>query len=186
MRLFVAIPVPEEIKQYAYAIRNELEFLNPDIKWVEYQNYHLTLKFLGEVEDYKIDRVQKCLMQAAESSTPFVLRLSHLGFFPNRRHPRVLWIGVKGELDKADFLGERIDAYLNELGFEDDKKRTFHLTLGRIRSERNQNKLIEKIYEINQNITEYKFAVNNFLLMESYLYSDGPVYKVNHSFELKG
>lgn len=186
MRLFVAIPVPEEVKQYAYAIRNKLEFLKADIKWVEYENYHLTLKFLGEVEDYKINRVQRCLMQAAESSPSFVLQLSDLGFFPNRRHPRVLWIGVKGELDKADFLGERIDAYLNELGFEDDKKRTFHLTLGRIRSEKNQDKLIEKIYEINQNITLHKFTVNNFLLMESYLYSGGPVYKVNYSFELKG
>lgn len=186
MRLFVAIPVPEEIKKYAWYIRNELEALSADVKWVEYENYHLTLKFLGEVEEYKLDGIKKALNYAAESSPPFRLKLSRLGFFPNHHHPRVLWIGVKGEMEKAYFLGERIDAYLGELGFENDKKRTFHLTLGRIRSESNKDKLVNRVYEINGNLEEYGFTVNNFLLMESYLYKEGPVYKVNCSFDLDG
>lgn len=186
MRLFIAIPVPEAVKQYACSLKKELEALQVDVKWVEYENYHLTLKFLGEVEDSKLDKIRSCLNYAAESSPPFALKLSRLGFFPNHHRPRVLWIGVKGEMEKAYFLGDRVDAYLSELGFESDKKRTFHLTLGRIRSELNQDKLVKKVYEISQSLKEHEFVVNNFLLMESYLYSDGPVYKIKETFNLNG
>ncbi|MBO8158539.1 RNA 2',3'-cyclic phosphodiesterase [Thermosyntropha sp.] len=186
MRLFVAIPVPDEIKQYAYSIKEELKALKGDVKWVEYENYHITLKFLGEVDDFKVPKIRNCLSNAAESSEPFNLKLDSMGFFPDRHCPRVLWIGVNGELDKAHFLGERIDAYLNELDFESERKRNFHLTLGRIRSEVNQDKIIGKVYAMNQKLKNYEFRVESFALMESYLYPSGPVYKVNHNFVLKG
>ncbi|SHH12567.1 2'-5' RNA ligase [Thermosyntropha lipolytica DSM 11003] len=186
MRLFVAIPVPEEIKKYAYSLRSELDALAADVKWVEYENYHLTLKFLGDVGDDKLEKIRYGLICAAESSPPFTLKLSHLGFFPNHHRPRVLWIGVKGEMEKAYFLGDRVDAYLEELGFDREEKRTFHLTLGRIRSDLNQDKLVKKVYELSRNIEEHPFTVSNFLLMESFLHAGGPIYKVDSSFTLNG
>ncbi len=71
MRIFVAIPVPDDVKQYARMMRNELGRARPDIKWVEYENYHLTIKFLGEVEGKKLPEIKRNLHLAGDSSPSF-------------------------------------------------------------------------------------------------------------------
>lgn len=87
MRLFTAIPVPDDIKQYATVIKKQLESTSPDIKWVEEENYHLTLKFLGEVSPDDLQQLYDFLERAAVSSTSFRLRLQGMGFYPHRRRP---------------------------------------------------------------------------------------------------
>ena len=125
MRLFVAIAVPDSVKQHARMLRNYLGRSRPDIKWVEYDNYHLTVKFLGEVNSADLPRLKKQLVLTGEAVPPFYLSAGGLGYFPNSRRPRVIWLGIKGELDKAAFLGERVDAYLGELGFEPERITVF-------------------------------------------------------------
>jgi len=93
MRLFAAIPVPDMIKDYAWEIKNQLDVGLFDIKWVEYENYHLTLKFLGEVQEHEIQGIKDRLQMAAEASPPINLFFGGLGFFPHRNHPRVIWLG---------------------------------------------------------------------------------------------
>jgi len=186
MRLFAAIPVPEMVKDYAWEIKNKLDAELYDIKWVEYENYHLTLKFLGEVEDRKVQAIKDRLQLAAEGSPPFNLFFSGLGFFPHRNRPRVIWLGAKGELPKADFLGERIDTYLQEIGFEEDNKRSFHLTLGRIRSDKNQNRLLQQASRLNEISPTMPVQIKEFYLMESQLFSGGPKYIIQEKYELEG
>lgn len=186
MRLFIAIPVNDVVKGYAASIRNELELNHPDVKWVEQNNYHLTLKFLGEVDSAATGQIKKGLAAAAESCPPFSLTTRGVGFFPNRGRPRVIWVGVAGEMDKADFLGERIDAYLMELGFDPEKRRSFHLTMGRVRSEFGLAELQVKAAGINKRSEEHIFTVDRFLLMESKLSSRGPHYSVLESYQLEG
>lgn len=185
MRLFTAIPVPDDIKQYATMIKKQLESTSPDIKWVEEENYHLTLKFLGEVSPDDLQQLYDFLERAAVSSTSFRLRLQGMGFYPHRRRPRVLWAGVTGEIDKALFLGERVDAYLASLNFEPEKRRDYHLTLGRIRSERNVYELINKVMAIGESVQSSYFTVKEFCLMESQLTSGGPIYTVKRKFTLE-
>lgn len=148
MRMFVAVPVPDSVKQHARMLRNELGISQADIKWVEYKNYHLTLKFLGEVQEGSRPEISASLRQAAESCPAFNLAAGGLGFFPNLHMPRVIWMGIKGELDKAVFLGERVDAYLSPLGFEEEKDHRFHLTLGRIRSDAHNQQMLKIAQEL--------------------------------------
>lgn len=185
MRLFVAIPIPDHLKRYAASIRKELEKTGCDVKWVETENYHLTLKFLGDVPDELLEQLNDFLERAAVSSIPFKIRLKRLGFFPNRRRPRVIWIGVEGELERAQFLGERVDAYLSTFGFDAEEKRSFHLTLGRIRSESNLDQLLSRALSLNETIESNLFAVKEFHLMESQLSRQGPTYQVKGQFFLE-
>lgn len=186
MRTFIALRVPEEIKQQALQIKKELVQLKPDVKWVEYENYHITLKFLGEVNSGQLERIQAKLSQVAQACPAFKLMNSEIGFFPNRNRPRVIWLGVKGEMQKAHFLGERVDTYLGELGFEAERKRSFHLTLGRIRSDKEMDKVLIRTGTINQNIKRHNFKVSEFTLMESRLSSTGPQYLVLDKYNLEG
>lgn len=184
MRLFIAIPIPEELKRYASSLRQEMEKAGADIKWVEPENYHLTLKFLGDVPEETVNDIIEFLERAAVSSTSFDIRLQGLGFFPNRRRPRVIWIGVEGEIDKAMFLGERVDSYLSAFGFEAEEKRSYHLTLGRIRSEKNITQLLNKAAILDESVGSKLFTVNEFCLMESQLTGKGPLYTLKKKFYL--
>jgi len=186
MRLFIAVAVPDSVKQYARMLRNELGVARADVKWVEYENYHLTLKFLGEVKEPRLPLISECLTQAAEASPAFNLSAGGLGFFPNKMRPRVIWLGIKGEMEKAVFLGGRIDAYLAAQGFEEEKDHRFHLTLGRMRSDLRLNDMLKLVGDLEGKEKFRSFKVEQFHLMKSTLSSKGPVYSVIESFTLKG
>ncbi len=185
MRAFIAIPVPEEVKKQAEKAKGQLLQVNPDIKWVEYNNYHLTLKFLGGINRQQLDIIGERLTLASECSSGFDLTLKGIGFFPNPRKPRVLWIGLDGELNKAEFLAGRIDAYLQDLGFEPEKNHHLHLTLGRIRSGRNMEEMMAKVAQVGADIGSGMLRVEAFHLMESRLSPKGPEYRIEKSFSLQ-
>jgi len=186
MRMFVAIPVPDSVKQHARMFRNDLGASRADIKWVEYENYHLTLKFLGEVDEASLREISQNLRRAAESCPPFNLSIDSLGFFPSRMRPRVIWLGLRGEIEKAQFLGERVDAYLASAGFEEEKEHRFHLTLGRIRSDNKVNELLKIAEHMAGHKKLSPFKVDRMQLMKSSLGPGGPTYSVLETYELKG
>lgn len=187
MRAFLAIPLPDYLKEYASSVKKQLASTTNDIKWVERENYHLTLKFLGEIDRELMERIKTDLEFVADSCPPLQLEVNKLGLFPNHRRPRVIWLGIEGEMEKLNFLGERVDAYLYTLGgFEAEKNRSFHLTLGRIRSESNKEALLGQLALINQKIEKISFPVHKFYLMESQLSSRGPTYLLHQRFNLKG
>jgi len=186
MRLFVAIPVPDDIKQYARMMRNELGRARPDIKWVEYENYHLTLKFLGEVEGKKLAAIKRNLQLAGDSVPPFNLSAGGIGFFPNRMRPRVIWMGIKGELDQAEFLADRVDAYLADMGFEPENNHRLHLTLGRIRSDNGLQSMLNILDKMHGKDKLRSFRVEHFHLVESILGSAGPEYVKLEKITLNG
>lgn len=186
MRIFVAIPVPDRVKQHARMFRNDLGASRADIKWVEYQNYHLTVKFLGEVNGADLPLIKKNLRQAADSCPSFNLSVDGVGFFPNRMRPRVLWLGIRGELDKAEFLGERVDAYLATAGFEEEKNHQFHLTLGRVRNDSRIDELLKIAEHMAEREKLVSFKVDRIHLMQSNLSPGGPAYTIMETYELKG
>lgn len=186
MRLFVAIPVPDDVKQYARMIRNELGRARPDIKWVEYENYHLTLKFLGEVNGQHLAEIKRNLHLAGESSPAFNLSAGGIGFFPNRARPRVIWMGIKGELDKAEFLADRVDAYLATAGFEPERDHRLHLTLGRVRSENGLKPMFNMLDKMPGKDKLRAFRVEYFYLIESVLSSSGSEYSIVEKYTLGG
>ncbi|MGI6452022.1 MAG: RNA 2',3'-cyclic phosphodiesterase [Syntrophomonadaceae bacterium] len=186
MRAFIAIQVPDFIRDLGLWVREKMDELSPDVKWVEYENYHITLKFLGEIKNEEYKKIENRLKLVRECCPPFNLQVKGIGFFPNRRRPRVIWLGIFGEIQKAIFLGDRVDAYLSTLGFEPEKEHRFHFTLGRIRSEKNLSELISRASRLDPEVHSELFPIEHFSLMESRLTSDGPRYNICKTFDLKG
>jgi 2'-5' RNA ligase len=134
MRLFIAIEVPEETKRAMAEAQARLKGSGVKANWTRAEGIHLTLKFLGEAPEESVGGVLAALAQAVEGQGRFRLTVGGAGVFPNEKNPRVVWVGVSGELEKLAGLQVRVEEQMVRLGFQpEDRSFTPHLTLGRIR-----------------------------------------------------
>jgi 2'-5' RNA ligase len=186
MRCFIAIPLPSETHQELSQIQSQLKETEADVKWVKNDNIHLTLKFLGDVKEEKIKIISKELRGVANKSTGFESGIGNLGTFPTLSNPRVIWIGISKNEDKIVKLQQRIEEILTPLGFERET-RPFHahLTLGRVRSKKNINRLTEKLKSLSS--PEFKpFMIDKITLFQSTLKPTGAEYSALDEFKLCG
>ena len=135
IRSFIAIELPEEVRRGLAKLRSELERAEHRfVKWVDSEGIHLTLKFLGNIPFKQVAEVTKAIEEAAQVIPPFHLEISGLGAFPNLKQPRVLWVGIGGEIDTLLRLQQNIDSALASLGFAKEERPFMpHLTLARVR-----------------------------------------------------
>ncbi|GMR04302.1 MAG: RNA 2',3'-cyclic phosphodiesterase [Thermodesulfobacteriota bacterium] len=156
---------------------------NKRVSWVNPSNIHLTLKFLGEVDETRIDQIGEALEKAASGIRPFSLSTGKLGGFPNIANPRVLWLGLEGG-EEAVELQKKIDETLAGLGFEKEK-RAFHphLTLARIRNPADGRALGALAIKLRHDIN-IEFTVDSFILFRSKLTPSGAEYSELRRFGL--
>lgn len=133
-RLFVAIDLGEEARAALVAAQAACRKLALPVRWVDPAGAHLTLKFLGDTDADRVDALAAALRTVVAAQEPFALRTGGLGAFPNARRPRVLWLGLAGDLERLARLHRALEAALAGLGFPPEE-RPFrpHLTLGRFR-----------------------------------------------------
>jgi 2'-5' RNA ligase len=133
VRSFVAIELPPEVRDALAGVQACLRPLTKDVRWVAPEGIHLTLKFLDGIPAAMVPRVAGALA-LLEASAPPALRLDSAGAFPNWRAPRVIWVGLGGDIEALSVLRGRVEQVLRPLGFSPDL-RPFspHLTLGRVR-----------------------------------------------------
>src|SRR5262249_58238136 len=112
MRTFIAIEIPSEIRSGLAVLQNELRRAGAEVSWTKPENIHLTLKFLGEVDERRIGEVEKVCVDSAAEFPSFALSLGATGVFPNSRQPRVFWAGLSGDVAKTDEMRRRLDAGL--------------------------------------------------------------------------
>lgn len=135
MRAFIAIEIPAAVRAVLASCRGELQQLPAEASWTRAEQIHLTLRFLGDVDENLKSPLAAAMQKAAAGQPPFRLRLSRLGAFPNLRRPRVLWAGFEGELAAAQELQTRLDHELAVLGLPpEDKAWKPHLTLARLKT----------------------------------------------------
>lgn len=135
VRCFISIELESSIKNNIndFILQNNLKKIFSGIRWIKPDNLHITLAFLGDIPTDGISDVKKILTEIAQNHMPFYIELSGLGFFPNLKHPRVLWIGIKEQLNLLK-LKDDIDKKLDVFDISYDKKPfSPHLTIGRIR-----------------------------------------------------
>jgi 2'-5' RNA ligase len=138
-RLFVALEPPDAVRRRLAAMVAELRRLGGrqagEVRWVANENVHLTLQFLGNAPEERLDEVKRAVAEAAAASRPLHLELRGAGGFPNARRPRVIWAGLSGDLEPIGPLVRDLGARLAPLGFPPEE-RPFspHLTLGRARN----------------------------------------------------
>jgi 2'-5' RNA ligase len=122
MRTFIAIELSEEIRSALGQVQSHLKYAGADVKWVNPQNIHLTLKFLGEVDEKKLEKVKTALDGVAASSRAFELSLKEIGAFPAVDHPRVVWVGLDKGSDESKALAQNIDESLSKIGFQKETR----------------------------------------------------------------
>jgi len=130
VRLFIAIEIPEEVRNALAALLREWRGIAPAAKWVRAENLHVTLKFLGHSEPEKLGAIEQALA-AVRSPQPIALQFCGLGFFPNEKRPRIFWTGMEASANLRE-LAQDIDHAVTRLGFPAEN-RPFapHLTLAR-------------------------------------------------------
>lgn len=173
IRLFIAIHLPDTVMDYLTGVIENLKPLDPNIKWVHPANLHLTLKFLGETPDDKLEEIRQHLSLIHQQDIK--LSFKGLGCFPNIVNPKVLWIGLSGDIPALVKLSRDVDKKMAKCGFKKEK-RPFapHITLARIK-----NNISEELKReiLNQTKIEYDdFICKRFSLIESQLTPKGSIY----------
>lgn len=176
IRSFIAVLLQPEIKRDIYQSTAPLHQLPLDMKWVEKENYHVTLKFFGSLTQKEIQKAKTFLEGITAVREPFYLECGELVTFPTWRRPRVLCLSLEGEIKTLQDLRQKIEVGLARVGFSKEKRKKFHphITLGRFRS--GNDMLRKMIREKAEPFPREKFLVQDIYLMASELTPKGPKY----------
>lgn len=167
MRCFLAVDIPKDVKEKCGEVQQELKKTNGDIKFVEYENLHLTVKFYGEVPKKNLDRIVDRVEEKLKPVKPIKTKFKNLGAFPNENFIKVIWVGV--EIQNG--LMEKFN------------KNSPHLTIARVKSRRNKEKIQKKLQEL-KDIYLGEMVIDELALFKSELTSAGPKYTKIKNFRL--
>ena len=180
MRLFVALEIPSEVRENLAAMIAALQATSKEPRWVRPGNLHVTLKFLGEVQETKLDAVRTALAQI-RSAEPVALAFRGLGFFPSEKHPRVFWAGIEASTNLRKLAGD-IDEAMETQGIpREQRPYSPHLTLARFERAGVPEKLRSGIEE-NAQRNFGTLRTNEFHLIQSKLKFSGAEYTTLASF----
>ena len=172
VRTFVALELPWAVGITLAAAIERLAFLGNKVRWVRPEGAHLTLKFLGDVDEARVPGVVAAVQDAASGIPPFTLKTAHLGGFPRLERARVFWLGLQGDVDVVCRLQERVEQVLAPMGFAPERRRFFpHITLGRAR--RNP---VGGAPASGAAVPAVHFPVDRVVVMKSDLQPGGAVY----------
>ncbi len=178
LRTFIAVPLPQEARTIIQEIQTDLQKCNCDISWVKPENIHLTLKFLGDTASENIEAIKLIIKDCVRKTKPFDYTINELGAFPSLNKINVLWLGIDKNKDKFRAIVEMLEENLCRIGFpKENRSFSAHITLGRIRSNKN-------IHILKESLNKYKTPLNipgnfsNITLFKSTLTPTGPIYEV--------
>jgi RNA 2',3'-cyclic 3'-phosphodiesterase len=176
IRAFLAIDLPDALRAKLALVQGELKKSGADVRWVAVGNIHLTLKFFGNVPDADIDLLGKAAREAAAAHPPLQLQVTKAGAFPNIRSPRVVWVGLGGELIPLTQLYHQLEKSFAALGYPpEDRAFSPHLTLGRVKSPANRHRLAQMLEKLPP-LDWPPFAVDQLILFQSVLSPRGSTY----------
>jgi 2'-5' RNA ligase len=186
LRCFVAVHIDDATRAAVRALQGRLAGVMGGVKWVEPQNLHLTVKFLGNVDHKRLERLSAGLARAAAAHPPFTLVVRGAGAFPGPARPRVAWAGLSDGRAGLYALWQAVERELAREGFaRDDRDFAPHLTLGRAREPAPAPGLVEVLREV-ADTTWGRFPVAAMSLMRSTLTPRGPIYEEIAPFPLTG
>jgi 2'-5' RNA ligase len=187
IRTFIGIDIGDEIRKKAVALQTQLGRTGAGVKWVDAESMHMTLLFLGEVDERDIHPVCKAVQSVTRREPAFPLRVSGVGAFPTLRRPKVLWGGVADGAEPLRRLYSLLEAKLLDLELyrKEDRGFTPHLTLGRSNSEEDGQMLAPELTKLLA-WDGGRTHVNNVIVYSSESGRGGPEYAVLARSELAG
>jgi 2'-5' RNA ligase len=176
IRCFVAVEIPEPIQALLQPVQTHLQSqIHKGTSWTKPGNFHLTLKFLGDLHSEAIHDVSAALQRATDRHPPFSIALGGIGAFPNLARPRVIWMGIKQGASTVSRLAKAVNMELAHLDFSIDNRFHPHLTLARLRTATNLEPL-KNILRKYDTIVGGSMCVNEIALMQSQLHPRGAIY----------
>jgi 2'-5' RNA ligase len=187
VRTFIAIDLDKPIRDRLLALQENLARAGNEVKWVEPENLHVTLLFLGEVDQRDVPAVCRVVGEGCVSHAPFPMSVETVGCFPNPRRPRVLWVGLGEGTQEVCALHDALEPPLLDLGCyrQEERKYTPHITLGRVKNDRPTDNLALAL--ARQSAWKGgETTVREVLVMSSDLTPKGPIYTVMSRAKLAG
>ena len=188
MRTFIAIELPKEVRDALDKLEQQLKSAQADVKWLAPENIHLTLKFLGEIDDKKSDSIIKIVNEVAANQKSFQARISSIGAFPKINSPRVIWAGIDKGDEETRKIALELENLIAKLGIpKEDRPFSSHITIGRTRSAINRERLVQELSKLNGQLTQenLEFSVKKVTLYKSTLTPQGPIYEILNEAHLK-
>lgn len=176
IRSFLAVDLPMALRESMVRATMGIRTPAADVKWVRPEGIHLTLKFFGNIEEGQVEPIVNAVSGVITGQKPLSLKAEGIGAFPDLRRPRVIWIGMTGDIERLMIIQKNIEQVLSVLGFPaEDRPFTPHLTLGRVRSYKRASDLAHKIEGL-KDINFAPFTVNELILYKSALRPEGAIY----------
>ena len=183
MRSFIAVPIPDEVRGTLAEVQKQLRSRGGAIRWSAVPSIHLTFKFLGEIDPAIVPGLTESLRTSTAAEPRFSLQLHSLGAFPDLRHPRVIWCGLAGEVDRLEALQLKVEQACIQAGLlPEEQPFRPHLTLGRVRAPTNLAPVVD--YIRNCAPLEAAFSVDRYHIYQSVLKPAGAVHNVLATIDL--
>ena len=178
IRAFIAIAVEPALAGEVKKVQQRLTSPGGVVRWINPDHLHLTLQFLGNVAAGRLDDLAAALRRACARTAPFHLALEGAGCFPNTKSPRVVWIGIRGDLEPLRKLQEQIAQETKNFGDHGDDERAFqpHLTIGRVKASGVEGRRAGQAIELVTVPKLGNWTVHHVLLVQSELSPDGARY----------
>ncbi len=177
VRTFIALFLPDDVLDAVAARVRQAGAGIRDVSWTKRDNLHLTLRFLGDVERGRLEDVARAAHTAARDARPLTLHLALPGAFPHLRAPRVLWLGLAGDVTPLRELAGRVDAEVDRAGLgAADKPFAPHLTIGRVRTPDPRADWAQRLASLR--VEASAFTLREVCVVQSVLHPRGSIYTV--------
>ncbi|MDO8589129.1 MAG: RNA 2',3'-cyclic phosphodiesterase [Armatimonadota bacterium] len=185
LRAFIAVLLSADLKDKIRMVQEQFIKVAPEVKWVAKDNFHVTLKFLGDVESERVDEICSALGSAVAEQSAFAMEVAGVGAFPNPGRPQTVWVGVKSGFECLAGIAGEVESALERVGFPKEGRRfSAHITIGRVRSDRPAHALAGELQAAD--VGEIgRIQINSIAVMKSDLHREGPIYSVLREIPLQ-
>jgi 2'-5' RNA ligase len=187
IRAFLAIDPPAVVLENIEGMQNRFKkSIQGAIRWVRPEGIHLTLKFFGDISAQDVGNISAVIARRTNAAPPFALEIRGLGAFPDATRPRIIWLGINGQLGQLLSLQEDLEEEFFTLGFpKEGRPFRAHLTMGRVKVPKGIIGLAPAA-EAGANLTAGNFTVGEVVLFQSSLSPQGAIYTKLAAFPLQG
>ena len=187
IRSFLAFELPVDIKRIIMTVSEDVRQLPLNVRWVNVTNIHLTIVFMGDVQEGQIGPIQEIVKDVCQGYRPFSIAIKGIGLFGSRRDPRVLWVGLDGAIDRMGYFRDDLQKGLRPFGIKEEKRRFKpHLTLGRFRKGARTGIHLDDLLSKYHDLTSPECIIEKLVLFKSDLRPGGAVYSKLKEWPLIG
>lgn len=187
IRSFLAFELPLDIKRIVARVSGEFRESTLNVRWVQADNIHLTVVFMGNIKSEEIKAIGDVSQKVCLKYAPFDILLSGMGSFPNKRNPKIIWLGLSADLERMSHFRNALQKGLKPFGIKEEK-RGFrpHLTLGRFRKFNRADSQWDEFILRYKDLESPVRPLNELVLFKSDLKPGGAVYTKLESWPLSG